>query len=399
MNRRQRMGSIIALTLILWLSSTICLSPQAMTNLVVPLQINHQFEQEPMAAWIEFEQNPSPGLGHSRFGKAPGGTLVKIESVIDQLHAYRISVDSNGDRDLTDDSAYVIQPDSTITVSVSRKWKSNKDQVLPYLITYSRRVDKDGKAKETFYWRPRYCAEGKVKVKGCEARFVVLDIDGNGLFDQQDFRRGTTIGLDRNGDGRIWGKEEWLMGSQILEYCDAAFLIEGIEPDGRAVTLAATALRIPKLGERLPSFSLTTIDGKKLNFDELRGKVFLLDFWASWCQPCVEKFPRVKELDEKYGEDLEVIAINVDEKTRLKQAQEVKRKYGLSWRQVASGQGENGPIWKSLGGMEGNRLAIPLYILIAPDGKLTYAGHGGADLFELRGRIEDLLKELKARRK
>ncbi|HWP41753.1 MAG TPA: hypothetical protein VNO14_00865 [Blastocatellia bacterium] len=156
MDMQRLWPGMIALTAILRLCSTIFISSQAMTDMVVPLQINQQYDQKPMVAWIEFEQNPLPGSSSSRLGKAPGGTLVKMEPVFDQPHSYRIVVDSNADRDLSNDSPYIIHPDSTIPLTVRRKWKSDEEQVLPYSITYSRQVSKDGKVKEIFYWRPRY---------------------------------------------------------------------------------------------------------------------------------------------------------------------------------------------------------------------------------------------------
>ncbi len=50
-----------------------------------------------------------------------------------------------------------------------------------------------------------------------------------------------------------------------------------------------------------------------LNLDEYRGKVVVLDFWASWCVPCRRSFPWMNEMQQKYGEDgLVIIAVNLD---------------------------------------------------------------------------------------
>lgn len=67
--------------------------------------------------------------------------------------------------------------------------------------------------------------------------------------------------------------------------------------------------------------------------------------------------------------------------------------YGLRWPHVINGKGERDAIWKVFGGMEGNRLAIPLYVLVDTEGRLSYAGNGGEDLSELRSRIKDLLQK------
>jgi hypothetical protein len=96
----------------------------------------------------------------------------------------------------------------------------------------------------------------------------------------------------------------------------------------------------------------------------------------------------VKQLDAEYGKDLEILAVNVDEKERVTMAREIIKDYGLRWPQVISGQGEADPLWKTFGGMEGNRLGIPLYVLVDAKGILRYAGDGGENLIELRQKIE-----------
>lgn len=67
-----------------------------------------------------------------------------------------------------------------------------------------------------------------------------------------------------------------------------------------------------KVGDTLPEFSTFQLEGQ-LPAD-LKGKVVLLDFWASWCGPCKESFPAMEDLHKKYGaKGLVILAVNVDE--------------------------------------------------------------------------------------
>jgi cytochrome c biogenesis protein CcmG/thiol:disulfide interchange protein DsbE len=68
-----------------------------------------------------------------------------------------------------------------------------------------------------------------------------------------------------------------------------------------------------KAGDPMPDLSQAKLEGKVP--DGLKGKVILLDFWASWCEPCKASFPVMDELQKRYGpKGLVVVAINVDEK-------------------------------------------------------------------------------------
>lgn len=77
-----------------------------------------------------------------------------------------------------------------------------------------------------------------------------------------------------------------------------------------------TANAALKVGDALPDLAGFKLEGKLP--DSLKGKVVLLDFWASWCLPCAESFPVMDELQKKYGDRLVIIAVNVDEKAANK---------------------------------------------------------------------------------
>jgi thiol-disulfide isomerase/thioredoxin len=61
-----------------------------------------------------------------------------------------------------------------------------------------------------------------------------------------------------------------------------------------------------------PEFSATALDGKAIDSKELRGKVVLVDFWATWCVPCRKALPFYAELAEKHGGELVIVAVSID---------------------------------------------------------------------------------------
>lgn len=81
------------------------------------------------------------------------------------------------------------------------------------------------------------------------------------------------------------------------------------------IALMATALSLGaaaiKVGDTFPDLSKFKLEGA---LPDLKGKVVLVDFWASWCAPCKESFPTMNDLQKRYGpQGLIIIAVNVDE--------------------------------------------------------------------------------------
>lgn len=74
----------------------------------------------------------------------------------------------------------------------------------------------------------------------------------------------------------------------------------------------ASMLSKPGIGS-VPELSGTTLDGQEISVEDYRGKVVLLDFWATWCAPCIEELPSLKATYEKYhGKGFEIISISLD---------------------------------------------------------------------------------------
>lgn len=118
--------------------------------------------------------------------------------------------------------------------------------------------------------------------------------------------------------------------------------------------------------ESTASFELkfTALDGCKIDLKDYKGKVVLVDFWATWCGPCVAEIPHVREVYEKYKEKgFDVIGISLD--TNKSRLEEYLKKNEIPWPQYFDGKGWNNEIAVRYG-VKG----IPAAYLIGRDGVL-----------------------------
>jgi len=85
----------------------------------------------------------------------------------------------------------------------------------------------------------------------------------------------------------------------------------------------------PVIGKPAPDFQLKNLDGQSISLSDFRGKPVLINFWASWCQPCVYEMPFIQEVFEEWsGQGLVVLTINIGESPS--QVEEFMQSQGLS---------------------------------------------------------------------
>ena len=140
-----------------------------------------------------------------------------------------------------------------------------------------------------------------------------------------------------------------------------------------------TLIRFVKNPDPAPALEVNDLNGKPISLDQDKGKIVLLNFWATWCGPCREEIPDLIELQKKYKEQLDIIALSTDEDD----AAEVKRfaqKAGINYR--------IGMASDSLRNKYGGIPALPTSFVIDPQGRVVqkHVGLNDPNVYELEVR-------------
>ena len=157
-------------------------------------------------------------------------------------------------------------------------------------------------------------------------------------------------------------------------------------------TLVLTCLLASQLafsasvGDNVPSFSAKSLDGTEtISNTDLKGKVIFVDFWASWCTPCLKSLPEFENLQTSFSnrDDVVVLAINLDENP--KDAEKFIGQLNVTYKILAD---NSGVIPESFGVS-----TMPSSYIIDKEGIIRYVhrGYQSGDVNKIQSEIEQLL--------
>jgi thiol-disulfide isomerase/thioredoxin len=140
----------------------------------------------------------------------------------------------------------------------------------------------------------------------------------------------------------------------------------------------------PPIAEVGFDFTLPDLNGKIMSLEDFKGKVFIINFWATWCPACEEEIPKLNELQEKYkNEGLVVIGIALD-KDSLNLVEPFVRKKRIRY-PILKG---NELVLKSMKDFSG----MPTTLIVDPKGNIKKKYDGSFDKEDLEKKLKELLR-------
>jgi cytochrome c biogenesis protein CcmG, thiol:disulfide interchange protein DsbE len=142
---------------------------------------------------------------------------------------------------------------------------------------------------------------------------------------------------------------------------------------------SANVVQFVKNPDAAPGFQLNDLDGKPVSLAAAKGKIVILNFWATWCGPCRAEVPDLVELQKRYADKLEIIALATDEDD----PDEVRRfvlQSGINYRVAMTSE----EVLRNYGGIA----ALPTSFVIDPQGRIVqkHVGLNDPTIYELEVR-------------
>ncbi|MDR1196147.1 MAG: TlpA family protein disulfide reductase [Endomicrobium sp.] len=139
------------------------------------------------------------------------------------------------------------------------------------------------------------------------------------------------------------------------------------------------------IGEKAPDFTLLSIKGNAVSLSDLKGKVVFLDFWASWCPPCRDSIPAIKEMYREYLGNTDVVILGINSGEDVQTVKVFMADMRMPYT-VLYGTPDINKNYKVKG--------IPAFFVIDKNGKIAkkFIGYGQGMERQWKQTIDDLLK-------
>ena len=138
-----------------------------------------------------------------------------------------------------------------------------------------------------------------------------------------------------------------------------------------------------------PDFEISDFDGSRHKLSDFRGQVVYVNFWATWCVPCLFEMPDIAELQDEFGDDLVVITVNrreslADAAAYFEDLPRLDGSKGVSF--AVDGMDPDETLWDHY-----RAIAMPSSYFVDPDGVISAVGHGLISLEQMRTVVNESL--------
>ncbi|HET6880447.1 MAG TPA: PA14 domain-containing protein, partial [Pirellulales bacterium] len=275
----------------------------------------------------------------------------------------KLYVDTNADGDLTNDpgATWTAKTNNGLTMHEGRAQVELGEESLGWLNFY--RFDPNdpqrAQLKNTLLFYTDYGYEITLNLDGRE--FIAF-MSGKPSAD-------SSLWIDRDGNQRTSYKREVISVGKPFNFTGTTYLLA--LNDGK-LTLGKAAVALPltppppdlAIGKKALPFTMAAMDGTMIDFPKTyAGKLVMLDFWATWCPPCVVEVPNVKTAyDAWHDQGFEIVGISLDDKDMAEKLAAFTKEKGMPWPQLYEGKQ-----WDTtLGGLY-DVSAIPFALLVDGD--------------------------------
>ncbi|MUK90672.1 redoxin domain-containing protein [Ornithinibacillus sp. L9] len=139
-----------------------------------------------------------------------------------------------------------------------------------------------------------------------------------------------------------------------------------------------------EVGELSPDFELKTLEGETIRLSDLLGKKIMLNFWATWCPPCLKEMPEMQEFYDEHGDEIEILAVNVTGSEKNEQAvHDFIDEYSYTFPILLDTAMNVSDEYKAI--------TIPTTYFIGTDGTIQHPRKAGPMTYEF---MEEMLEEL-----